>query len=55
LWHSQLIALENLFSGWFEAALGLTGSLTLLQLCQNYLLLYVRIGKMKVTAPVLNA
>jgi hypothetical protein len=29
--------------------------LTLPQLCQNYMLLCVRIGKLKVSAPALNA
>jgi hypothetical protein len=32
-----------------------TSALTLPQLCQNYMAPCVRIGKMKVTAPVLNA
>ena len=48
-------ASQNLFNGRFETALGRAGSLTLPQLCQNYMPLCVRIGKMKVSGPALNA
>ena len=39
-------ASQNLFNGRVETALGREGSLTLLQLCQNYRPLCVRIGKL---------
>src|SRR6266536_4073284 len=39
---------QNLFNGRVETILGRTGPLTLPQLCQNYMLLCVRIGKMTV-------
>src|SRR5262249_15551290 len=38
-------ASQNLFNGGVETALDRAGSLTLPQLCQNYLYLCVRIGK----------
>ncbi len=43
---------QNLFNGWVETISGRTGSLTLPQLCQNYMLLCVRIGRLTRTQPV---
>ena len=48
-------ASQNLFNGRFETALGREGSLTLPQLCQNYMTLCVRIGKIDRLRPPLNA
>jgi hypothetical protein len=48
-------ASQNLFNGRFETALGRAGSLTLPQLCQNYMPLCVRIGKIDRLRPPLNA
>ncbi len=49
------VASQNLFNGRFETALGRAGSLTLPQLCQNYMPLCVRIGKIDRLRPPLNA
>ena len=46
---------QNSFNGWVETTLGRTGSFTLLQLCQNYMPLCVRIGKIDRVLPPLNA
>ena len=48
-------ASQNLFNGRVETALGEAGSLTLLQLCQNYMTLCVRIGKIARLRPPLNS
>jgi len=49
------VANQNLFNGWVETILGPTDSLTLLQLCQNYMTLCVRIGKIDGLEEPLNA
>jgi hypothetical protein len=48
-------ASQNLFNARLETALGRPGSPTLPQLCQNYMSLYVRIGKIDRLRPLLNA
>ena len=47
-------ASQNMFNGRVQTALGRAGSLTLLQLCQNYLTLCVRIGKIDGLGPLLT-
>jgi hypothetical protein len=46
---------QNLFNGRIETTLGRRDSLTLPQLCQNYMTLCVRIGKIDRLRPPLNA